>query len=136
MIRVLLDTHILIWWFLGSSDLPTRYREILQHSEATPDSNDVVGISIISYWEIAQLVQRGRVHLPISLDQWFKEIDDNPWFTVFPLDRSVILESTRLGPDFHKDPADRFIVGTARIENLRLMTVDQKINDSKTVAIC
>lgn len=135
MTSYLLDTHILIWWYLGSPDLPKRYLEILKELEARESSPGVVGISIISLWEVAQLVDRGRIHVPISLDRWFQEIEESSWLTVFGLSHLTILESVRLGTKFHKDPADRFIVATARMERLKLMTVDQKIIESGVVTI-
>ena len=135
MTSYLLDTHILVWWYLGAPELPKKYLEILRELEEKGSSFGVAGISVISLWEVAQLVERGRIHVPISLDRWFQEIEESSWLTVFGLNYLTVLESVRLGTKFHKDPADRFIVATARMEKLKLMTVDQKIMDSGVVTI-
>ena len=126
-VNFLLDTHILIWWFQGASDLPSRYKQLLVDAE---QKESPIGISIISLWEIALLQSRGRVRFSISLDHWFSELEVSPWIHILPLKSSIILESTRLGETFHKDPADRMIVATARCENLKLLSVDEKICQS------
>lgn len=130
--NLLLDTHILIWWFIDSPDLPNKYLKLLTESEQGKHS---LSVSIISFWEIAKLVSLQKLQLTYSLDDWFIELERDPLITIVPLDGRIILESTRLGPDFHKDPSDQLIVATARTLGLKLMTVDKRIVASKKVIV-
>ncbi len=130
--KYLLDTHILLWWYLDSPQIPSRYNQILDRLE---QHEEEFGISIISLWEITKLISLQRIHVNFSLDQWFAELEEDPLLKIIPLSGSIILESSRLGRQFPKDPADQIIAGTARYHELHLMTVDQKIIDSGMVAI-
>ncbi len=129
---ILLDTHILLWWHLNFPKLGEKRFGILEKLESKKEN---VWISIISFWEIAKLASLGRMSSLLSLDELFKELEEHPFVKVLPLTSAIILESIRLGPNFHKDPADQLIVATARVHGLRLMTMDEKIIDSGLVAI-
>ncbi len=130
--KYLLDTHILIWWYLGSPELSEAYRQLLETLEK---KGEEVGVSIISLWEISLLQARGKIQLSIALDEWFSDLESNRWIHVLPLSGPIVLESTRLGETFHKDPADRLIVSTARCVNLKLLTKDDKIRTSGSVIV-
>jgi len=129
---LLLDTHIFVWWNLNRAEMPGRYDDLLSDAEGKKGH---LALSIVSFWEIAKLVQLRRFSLNISLDQWFQEIDENPMIQVLPLSSRIILESMRLGSSFPKDPMDQMIAATARCHDLRLVTVDDKIIKSGVVAI-
>ncbi len=64
---IVLDTHIWVWWVHGSEDLTKSQTEIIRASET-----DVIGVSVISRWEIAKLVQLKRLELPCPLLEWFR----------------------------------------------------------------
>jgi PIN domain nuclease of toxin-antitoxin system len=128
--RLLLDTHILLWWQLDHPDLPARYRALLDNAE-----NERPCLSIISIWELAKLESSGRIRVIGSIDNWLEELESNPSLEVLPLSSRIILESTRLGERFHKDPADQLIAATARCHGLKLMTQDERIRRSGTVVI-
>lgn len=130
--KLLLDTHILLWWYLDDPKLPDGYVKLLEVSESR---NETLALSIISLWEIAKLVSLNKLRINFSLDQWFQEIEEDPGLKVLPLNSRIILESTHLGTAFHKDPADQLIAATARCHELRLMTVDERIIESSAVAI-
>ena len=129
---VLLDTHILVWWYTGSEDLPAAYRALIDNIEKEQGH---LFVSAMSLWEIAKLVSVGKLRLQASLDQWFYELEHDSVIEVLPLSAGVILESTRLGAGFHRDPADQLIVATARCHNLRLLTVDRRICESGAVIV-
>lgn len=128
---ILLDTHVLLWWYLDDPQLPQAMTPHLVQAE----SQDGFAISIITLWEIAKLVEVKRFHPEFSLDEWFDELEGDPKVWVIPLDANIILESTRLGPTFHRDPADQFIAATARCRHLRLLTADERIRKSGVVAL-
>ncbi|MBI2336959.1 MAG: type II toxin-antitoxin system VapC family toxin [Deltaproteobacteria bacterium] len=130
--KILLDTHILLWWYLDSPKISTEYLRILEQKEA---QEQPIGLSIISLWEISKLVSLGKFKINFSLDQWFFDLEEDPLLQIYPLSAGVILESNRLGNEFPKDPADQLIAATARYHELHLMTVDKLIIQSKMVAV-
>jgi PIN domain nuclease of toxin-antitoxin system len=85
-------------------------------------------VSIISVWEIALLVSRGKVALPAPLDDWTQFALSRPDLRLVGLTRpSVVIDSVNLPGEFHGDPADRFLVATARAHRAKLATCDRKI---------
>ena len=119
---IILDTHIWIWWS-GSRELLTPDQlNCLQENE-----QDGLGICSISLWEVAKLVEKGRLSLDRPLESWFEVALNYPGMRVIPLSPSIAIESTRLPGEFHKDPMDQIIVATARIHDCLLLTSDQKI---------
>ena len=129
--RLLLDTHVLLWWLAGEPRLTRPQTQALDRAAA---AGEPCGISAISFWEIAKLIERGRLDLPRSLDQFFDEIEEHPGVRLLPLSPRISIESTRLGARFHHDPADQIITATARVHGLRLVTADEKIRASGVVA--
>lgn len=87
----------------------------------------MVGVSAISCWEIAKLVEYGRLELPVSLDEWFDQALDYPGVQLLALTPEIAIESARLPGEFHRDPADQLIVATARVYGCPLVTSDEKI---------
>ena len=128
----LIDTHILLWWCLDRPQLLGPHDKILFNIES---HEEVVGLSIISFWEIAKLVVAKRYDLARPIDEWFDELEQHPNLKILPLTAEIILDSTRLGSLFPKDPADQLIAATARSHGLRLMTADERIIQSRVVAI-
>jgi PIN domain nuclease of toxin-antitoxin system len=121
---ILLDTHILVWWINGSKDLSTLVRRTIENARA---AKDTILVSAISAWEIAMLVQRGRLSLDRDVGTWLEQvalIDDLNFVAV---DRAIAIDSVRLPGEFHKDPADRIIVATARKHAASVLTADAKI---------
>ncbi len=119
---ILLDTHIWIWHVQGDQRLTADYTSIIQQYEPIG-----LGISAISLWEIAKIVQLGRLSLPVPLADWFLIALAYPGVTLLPFTPQIAIESTQLPGTFHKDPSDQIIVATARIYNVPLMTYDGKI---------
>jgi PIN domain nuclease of toxin-antitoxin system len=117
---ILLDTHIWIWWTNGS--LNTEHSKLIAYHQ-----NKGFAISIISCWEVAKLVEYNRLELRCSVNEWLKKAVAKPEFYLLDIDIPILVESTQLLQPFHRDPADQIIVATARIYDLSLFTVDQKI---------
>lgn len=130
--KYLLDTHVVIWWLTDDRKLSKAHAKLLERSER---SGDVVGISALSLWEIAKLVERGRIELTLSVDDCLDQLEASVFVSILPLSARVAVESTRLGARFHSDPIDQLIAATARCHALTLMTVDERIIDSGVVAI-
>ena len=121
---IILDTHIWIWW-VHQPDLLTE----IQRETIAAQESEIIGVSAISCWEIAKLVEYQRLALPCSLEEWFEEALNYPGIELISLSPKIAIKSTRLPGNFHKDPADQIIVATARIYNCPLVTLDKKILD-------
>jgi PIN domain nuclease of toxin-antitoxin system len=125
---IVLDTHIWVWWVHGDERLTSSQSEMIQASET-----DIIGVSAISCWEIAKLVENRRLELPVSLEKWFEQALGYPGVRILELTPEISIESTRLPGDFHRDPADQIIVATARVHNCPLVTSDERILDYPNV---
>ena len=119
---IVLDTHIWIWWVHGSDRLTQTQLDVIEANE-----DGVIGVSAISLWEIAKLVENGRLELPVSLEKWFAQALNYPGVQIIELTPEIATESTRLPGEFHRDPADQIIVATARVMKCKLITSDEKI---------
>ena len=118
---IILDTHIWVWWVQGDSRLSEQQQAWIQ--QYMPQG---LGVSIFSCWEVAKLVEKGRLTLPSAIDEWLQIALSYPGVQQLELTLPIIIESTQL-VGFHSDPVDQIIVATARIQNCPLLTADQKI---------
>jgi len=119
---IVLDTHIWVWWVHGDSSLPASVRTLLDASEQTG-----IAVSAISCWEVAKLVERGRLTLPCPVFDWLQQARAYPGVRFIELSPRICVEPTQLPGEFHRDPADQIIVATARVLDAPLVTVDGKI---------
>ena len=78
---------------------------------------------------MAKLVEVGKLQLTLSTSDWLNQAVAYPGVHLFDLTLPIIVESTQLPGNFHRDPADQLIVATARVYNLPLLTVDSKMLD-------
>lgn len=81
----------------------------------------------ISLWEVALLVAKGRLEFKQELRDWFEQALQQPRVAVMPLSAAIALRAASLGPEFHRDPADRLIVATALELGAPLVTTDRQI---------
>jgi PIN domain nuclease of toxin-antitoxin system len=86
-------------------------------------------------WEIAKAVELRRVQFDQELDVVLRGIEHHPMLRILRLDAHVARESTLLGAGLRGDPADQLIVATARVHGLRLVTSDERIRRSDSVAV-
>jgi PIN domain nuclease of toxin-antitoxin system len=121
---IVIDTHILVWWVSGADTLSTAAKKSIK---ATLSNGGEVLISSISAWEIAMLVEKGRLVLSMDVESWLDEVSQIDGVRFLPVDNEIGVKSTALPGDFHKDPADRMIVATARKLAVPLVTADEKI---------
>jgi PIN domain nuclease of toxin-antitoxin system len=119
---ILLDTHIWVWWVDNSQHLTDRRRHILQDNV-----NSGLGISVISCWEVAKLVEYERLELSCPLEEWMEQAVAYPGMQLLELTPQIAIEPTKLPGSFHRDPADQIIVATARVYDISLLTADSRI---------
>ena len=123
MRALLLDTHVWIWLMEGLPDLKQPHLEII--NKAAGES--MVWIAAISLWEIGMLSRKGRIRLEKPILSWINESLSLPGIQLQALTPLIAVESCQLPDEFHGDPADRLIVATARVNDLILITRDEKI---------
>lgn len=115
-----LDTHILIYLLDGT--LNARARQLVVHQP--------LAISDIVLWELAKLTQLGRISLNLQSPALLTVISQ---LTIFPISFEIVRVSTQL--DFRSDPADELIAATSIVEQIPLLTRDQKILTSNLVPL-
>ena len=117
----LLDTHALIWVVEGSKRLGRRVSRLADNALA----GDGLGVASISFWEIAMLVNRGRMTVDPSVDQWRLRVL-GLGVQEIPLTGDIAIAAVGLA-DLHGDPADRIIVATGVATGATLVTADDRI---------
>jgi PIN domain nuclease of toxin-antitoxin system len=122
---LLLDTHAWLWLEAGSGELSADVRRLISGALGA----GLLRIAAISLWELALLALRGRIVLGMPTKLWLEEALADPGPIIEPLSARVAIESCELPGAFHRDPADRMIVATARVANAVLMTRDRAILD-------
>ena len=115
-----LDTHMLVFAF--SNELRAAERRLLAESSWS--------ISSIVLWELAKLVQLGRVDIDLDDREVVRFLSR---IRVWPIDMAVARASTRL--DFKGDPADEIVAATSVVHDVPLLTRDRVIRRSKIVPL-
>ena len=128
MSHILLDTHIVLQWVVGSRQLTQNQASAI---ETASRRGEPIGISAISLLEIAILTDLGRIRIQGPFGEFLQSLEVEP-YRVYPLTADIAVEAG--GFRILKDPADRAIAATARVHGLRLVTSDQRIIDSNLVS--
>jgi len=118
---IVLDTHALVWLAEGSSKLGKKSRSLIDEALKA----EALFVSVISFWEVAMLVEKRRLGMQMSVDAWRKSLIENGLKEV-DLTGDMAIYSAQLN-NFHGDPADRMIVSTAISLTATLCTADEKI---------
>jgi PIN domain nuclease of toxin-antitoxin system len=119
---IVLDTHIWVWWIHDDPQLTQQQKAWIQEHE-----DQGLGVSAISCWEVAKLVEYHRLTLSCPIAEWFDQALAYPGIQLLNLTPRIAVESTQLPGTFHRDPADQIIVATARVYDRPLLTADDKI---------
>lgn len=118
---IVLDTHALLWWAMDPDRLSraasTSVRDMERHGGFA---------SAISIWELGVKVQRGKLDLGISVEEFSRRIDQSTVVQLLAVDAATWQQSLALPWD-HRDPADRVIVATAILQGVPLITADDEI---------
>jgi PIN domain nuclease of toxin-antitoxin system len=121
---IVLDTHIWIWLVSDPSRLTESQTATIEMA-----MGEGLGVSAISVWEVAKLVELGRLELDRPVSEWIEQALDSPGIRLVELTPAVAVASTQLPVSFHRDPADQIIVTMARLLGGPLVTSDRKILD-------
>lgn len=130
--KVLLDTHAALWWFLRRPELPEAWRLLLGAELARGQG---VAIAAISLWEIAFFAEQGRLALSAPVESLLESIESHRARSVLPPTADIAADSVRRPSPFPPDPADRLIAATARCRGLKLLTADRQIRSSGMVVL-
>lgn len=117
---ILIDTHVLIWLMNGEERLGLAARQLIAEAAV----NEKVNVSAITPWEIALLTHKGRIALGRDPMAWIDAALAMPGVMRAPIEPEIAVETVRLPAGLHNDPADRFIVATARHHGWSLITAD------------
>ena len=120
---IVLDTHTLVWWVHGDDMLSKKAKTAIAREL---DGGQIV-VSAITAWEIAMLVEREKLVLSMDVGSWLATVAEIDAVQMMPVDNEIAVKSVELPGEFHKDPADRMIVATARKLAVPLVTKDEKI---------
>lgn len=111
--RLLLDTHVLIWWLANAQELPHHFRTLISAPEHQ------VYVSIVSVWEMMIKQSIGKLDVPSDLEQQL----EHHRFQLLPLQFSHVARVAAL-PFPHRDPFDRILICQSLAENLLFLSTD------------
>ena len=118
MRRILVDSCAIIWLATGDRKLSKIARDAMRDAE-------LLCFSSISIWEIARLVKAGDLELPVSPTRLADLLVEQYEMKELPVNNSISLRASAL-PEIHKDPADRFIIATALLNDFTVVTGDHR----------
>lgn len=118
--KYLLDTHTLLWWLDGDKQLSATARDIIS------DTENAIYVSAVSAWEIATKFAKGRLANGSLVLPDFSGITQQEGFLELPINSAHMVRSAML-PGEHRDPFDRILAAQAIIENMALISIDEKI---------
>lgn len=114
--KLILDTHVLIWWFEDPGQLSTDVRDVI----AEPENN--VLVSVVAAWEIAIKRKIGKLSAPDDLEGAVHE-SGFEWLSIHPR-HALATESL---PFHHRDPFDRMLIAQAIVEDAILVSRDPQL---------
>ena len=118
--RLLLDTHIFLWFINGDEQLPAEIRGHIRNPE-----NEVF-VSVVSFWEILVKYQLGKLPLPQPPHEYLPVQRERHLLSSLPLDEGSVMHLAKL-PSIHRDPFDRMLICQTIEHNLTLVTADEVV---------
>jgi PIN domain nuclease of toxin-antitoxin system len=119
--KVLIDTHVLIWWTSDSQKLSSRVLNLLS------DQNTEAMLSVVSIWEMQIKVSLGKLQLKVNLPKLIEDEVNHNRIQLLQLDISHIYALNNLEPH-HRDPFDRLLIAQSINEELEIVSIDEKFD--------
>lgn len=119
--RVLIDTHVFIWWTSDYKNLSLSVYNLLC------DLNTEVFLSIVSIWEMQIKLSLGKIQFKTPLPQLIENEVKRNKIQLLPIDLSHIYALSDL-PNYHRDPFDRLLIAQAKSEKLVIISIDEKFD--------
>lgn len=126
--KLLLDTHVMLWGLLEPERLSRRVAGELQN----PKNN--IWLSPISIWETLILAEKGRIVLRPDPASWIRTVLNQMAFHEAKINHEIALQSRALSLK-HQDPADRFLAATAMVYQLTLVTADTNLLSCRGISV-
>ena len=120
----MLDTHIALWLDSGHDRLRPTTRDLID--DCWKEGGTIL-LSPVSAWEIALLVDTGRIQLDLPVDEWVQRFLDRPGVEGAALTHRAAARGYQLHHFEHRDPADRLLIATAIELHCPLVTYDERI---------
>jgi PIN domain nuclease of toxin-antitoxin system len=120
--RVLIDTHVFIWWTSDVKKLSPRVYALLQ------DAGTEATLSIVSIWEMQIKSSLGKLEFRTELSELVKDEIDLNRIELLPLSLSHIYTLKNL-PHYHRDPFDRILIAQSIEAGLEIVSIDEKFDD-------
>lgn len=121
--RVLLDTHVVLWWLARSPRLTPAHKALLDAASAYQP----LAVSNATLWEIALLAERGRIELERGTLQTLQALQKDKRTMMLGVTARIAAAAYSLPDTMHRDPVDRLLIGTAMTHGLQVATVDHRI---------
>jgi PIN domain nuclease of toxin-antitoxin system len=118
--RLLLDTHVFLWYITADPSLPAAFRAAIQ------DPANQVFLSVASVWEAVIKYRLGKLPLPASPEQYLPRQRELHRIVSLPIEEEALAHLAKL-PDLHRDPFDRILVAQALQHDLTLVTADDAV---------
>lgn len=126
--KLLLDTHVILWSAAEPEKLPSKIAEELEK-----ELNEL-WFSPISVWEILLLAEKGRVVIKADHEKSIRKMFKKLPFREAVINQEVAIQSRKINLP-HQDPADRFLAATAIVYDLTLVTADRRLIDAKGFSV-
>jgi len=127
-LKLLLDTHVILWSAAEPEKLPSKIAEELEK-----ELNEL-WFSPISVWEILLLAEKGRVVIKADHEKSIRKMFKKLPFREAVINQEVAIQSRKINLP-HQDPADRFLAATAIVYELTLVTADRRLIDAKGFSV-
>lgn len=118
--KILLDTHIFLWYISADERLPPPFLDALRN----PDNE--VYLSVVSLWEVIIKHQLGKLPLPASPEVYVPLQRQRHLLYSLNVDEASVAELVKL-PTLHRDPFDRLLICQARVHGMVVATVDEAV---------
>jgi PIN domain nuclease of toxin-antitoxin system len=120
-VKVLLDTHALLWAILSPTTLSRKASAVIA------DESNLILVSAASAWEISTKVRLGKLPGAEVLEREFLDVMDDAGYTLLPIDAASALRAGRLTSD-HRDPFDRILAAQALAQDIPILSTDAKLD--------
>jgi PIN domain nuclease of toxin-antitoxin system len=124
MDRLLLDTHIVLWLDSGDQRLSSATRDLI---DGCWQRGGMICFSAVTVWEIALLLDTGRIELDVSIEAWIDRFLARPGLSAIPLGTGAACRAYQFADLAHPDPADRLLIATAIELRCPMVTYDERI---------
>jgi PIN domain nuclease of toxin-antitoxin system len=121
--NLLLDTCAVVFVAQSPARLSAKTRGLVR------DKDNVIFVSAATIGELACLVERKRITLPLHWKTWLRQRAESQGWNLLPMTAEIIEEAWSLPDPIHRDPVDRVMIATARLQQLTVVTTDRLILD-------